>query len=93
MDFFEIVVIVVCAISALVAAAAYVHVWELYDRIAGLDQALGKTEAGLRAETRERARDEVRDIVRLVQATRGARGETPFGNERDRSDVLGCAGS
>lgn len=78
---FGIVVVVVCVVSGVLAAAAFVKVGRLYGEI-GQRGTLSMThDDESRGPTREVVREEVREMLEAISAARRARGEPPLDSE------------
>ena len=73
---FEIVLVVVCVVSAVIAALAFVRAAKLYDQIVRL----GTHSMSIEEEPstpRELVRDEVHQMLQAIAEARKARGEPP----------------
>jgi hypothetical protein len=75
---FEIVVIVVCVTSAVIAAVMFVRATRLYDKIGALGTLGMSHDDEQGAVAREIVRDEVRQMVDAVSALREEKGEPPL---------------
>jgi hypothetical protein len=67
MKAFEIVLVVVCVVSTLIAGAAWLRVGQLYDQIGRTGQLSFEHEGGLSAEMLDAVRNEVREMLSVIQ--------------------------
>lgn len=74
---FEIVVVVVCVVSAVIAAVAFLRAARLYDQVGRLGTFSMSTEEEPGNPTRELVRDDVRQMLDAIVEARKARGEPP----------------
>jgi hypothetical protein len=72
---FEIVTVVVCVVSAVIAAVLFVRGLKLYDKIGQLGTVAMAHDEEPSAATRELVREEVRQMVDALSQAREARGE------------------
>jgi hypothetical protein len=72
---FEIVTVVVCVVSAVIAAASFVRGLKLYDKIGQLGTFAMTHDEEPSAATQELAREEVRQMLDALSQMREARGE------------------
>jgi len=74
---FEIVVVVVCAMSAVIAAVSFLGAARLYDQIGRLGIFAMSPEEDPDTPRRELVRDEVRQMLHAIVEARKARGAPP----------------
>ena len=75
---FEIVVVVVCIASAVMAAVTFARATRLYDKIGALGT-LGMTDDDEQTvPTREIVREEMREMVDAISTLRAEKGESPL---------------
>jgi hypothetical protein len=72
---FEIVTVVVCVVSAVIAAVSFVRGLKLYDKIGQLGTFAMTHDEEPSAATRELVREEVRQMLDALSQARKARGE------------------
>lgn len=72
---FEIVTVVVCVVSAVIAAVSFVRGLKLYDKIGRLGTVAMTHDEEPSAATRELVREEVRQMLDALSQAREARGE------------------
>jgi hypothetical protein len=82
---FEIVVVVVCVASAVIAAVTFVGAIRLYDKIGGLGTLGISHDDEQMAPTREIVREEVRQMVDAISALRAGKGESPMPSDLPRA--------
>jgi hypothetical protein len=75
---FEIVVVVVCVASAVIAAVTFVRATRLYDKIGALGTLGMSHDDEHSAPRREIVREEVRQMVDAISALRAEKGESPL---------------
>jgi hypothetical protein len=75
---FEIVVVVVCVVSAVMAAVTFARATRLYDKIGALGTLGMSHDDEQAAGTREIVREEVRQMVDAISALRAKKGESPL---------------
>jgi hypothetical protein len=73
---FEIVLVAVCVVSAVIATLTFARASRLYDQIGRLGTYSMSTDEEPRT-SRELVRDEVHQMVQAIAAAREARGEPP----------------
>jgi hypothetical protein len=81
---FEIVLVVVCVVSAVIATVTFARASRLYDRIGRIGTYSMSIEERPSAPTREQVRDEVDEMLQAIAKARKARGEPP----PDLSDLI-----
>ena len=74
---FEVVLVVVCVASAVIATLTFARASRLYDRIGRLGTYSMRIEETPSTPTREQVRDEVHQMLQAIAETRKARGEPP----------------
>jgi hypothetical protein len=81
---FEIVLVAVCVVSAVIATLTFARASRLYDRIGRLGTYSMSIEETPSTPTREQVRDEVDEILQAIAKARKARGQPP----PDLSDLI-----
>jgi flagellar basal body-associated protein FliL len=74
---FQIVVVVVCVVSAVIATVTFVRASRLYDRIGRLGTYSMSIDETPSTSTREQVRDEVDEMLQAIAEARKSRGEPP----------------
>jgi cytochrome P450 len=74
---FEIVLVAVCVVSAVIATVTFARASRLYDRIGRLGVYSMSIEERPSTPTREQARDEVDEMLQAIAKARKARGGPP----------------
>lgn len=77
---FEIVVIVVCVVSAVIATVAFVGARRLYDQVGGSGPLSMAPDDELGDRARAQIRQEVNETLSAISALREARGEAERGS-------------
>jgi hypothetical protein len=81
---FEVVLVAVCVVSAVIATLTFARASRLYDRIGRLGTYSMSIEETPSTPTREQVREEVDEMLQAIADARKARGEPP----PDLSDVI-----
>jgi hypothetical protein len=81
---FEIVLVAVCVVSAVIATLMFARTSRLYDRIGRLGSYSMSIEETPSTTTREQVRDELDEMLQALAEARKARGEPP----PDLSDLI-----
>jgi hypothetical protein len=74
---FEIVLVAVCVVSAVIATLTFARASRLYDQIGRLGTYSMSIEEARSTPTREQIRDEVHQMLQAIAQARKARGEPP----------------
>jgi hypothetical protein len=74
---FEIVLVAVCVVSAVIATVTFARASRLYDQIGRLGTYSMSTEEEPSTPTRKQVRDEVHQMLQAIAEARKARGEPP----------------
>ncbi len=88
---FEIVLVAVCVVSAVIATVTFARASRLYDQIGRLGTYSMSIEQEPSTPTRELVRDEVHQMLQAIAAGRKARGEPPLDPSELMQELRGDA--